>query len=98
MKLRISALAFLTVIGACSTDVELIAPGDPIPVVYCLLDPEDSIQYVRIGSTYSVYPGDTNFRPDQKEILVDQEMSVYLSIEYTDLSQKITFYGRSGHY
>jgi hypothetical protein len=91
MKLKFCALALLTALGACSTDVELIAPGDPLPVVYCLLDPEDSIQYVRIGSTYSVYPGDTNFRPDQEEILVDQEMRVYLAIEYTNLQQEITY-------
>lgn len=91
MKLNIWAIAFLSALAACTTDIELIAPGEPLPVIYCLLDPEDSIQYVRIGSTYSEYPGETDFRPDQEEILVDQEMLVYLAIEYTDLSQEITY-------
>lgn len=91
MRPPISIFACLIFLAACSTDVELIAPGEPLPVVYCLLDPEDSVQYVRLGSTYSVYPGDTDFKPDQEEILVKREMLVYLAAEYSDLSQKIVY-------
>jgi hypothetical protein len=91
-KIRFKFCVILLVATACTTEIELIVPGDPIPVVYCLLDPEDSIQYVRIGSTYSVKPGDTNFIPDQDKILVKEDMLVYLSAEYTDHSQAI-YYG-----
>lgn len=84
-------LLFAT-LTCCTTDINLIAPGDPLPVVYCLLDPEDSVQYVRLGSTYAVNPGDTNFRPDLEQILIDEEILVYLSAEYTDRQQEV-FYG-----
>jgi hypothetical protein len=93
MKYKSICLACLAFLTGCETEIDLFAPGDPVPVVYCLLDPEDSMQYVRLGSTYPVYPGDTNFRPAQDEILLKGEMEVYLSAEYSDRSQEI-YYGK----
>ncbi|MCX6223816.1 MAG: hypothetical protein NTV01_03555 [Bacteroidia bacterium] len=92
MKLRSGLWMILVAVTSCTTDLDLILPGDSLPVVYCLLDPEDSIQYVRVGSTYAVYPGNTNFKPAQDKILIDEELVVYLSAEYTDRRQEI-FYG-----
>jgi hypothetical protein len=94
MRIIPALCALLTALTACTTEIDLILPGDPLPVVYCLLDPEDSIQYVRIGSTYAVHPGDTVFKPDQKQILVDEEILVYLSAEYSDLKQEIFYASR----
>ncbi|MFO7617159.1 MAG: DUF4249 family protein [Bacteroidales bacterium] len=39
------------VIG-CTEDVDLYQEGEPTPVVYCLLDPVNSIQYLRLGRTF----------------------------------------------
>jgi hypothetical protein len=74
MKIRTIALLILSILPGCETEVNLIAPGEPIPVVYCLLDPADSIQYIRVATTYPVYPGETDFRPDQDEILVHEKV------------------------
>lgn len=93
MNLKSGFLLFLLILGAgCSTEIELIVPGDPLPVVYCLLDPEDSVQYVRLGSTYAVNPGDTAFKPSQEDILIDEEILIYLSAEYSTYAQEL-FYG-----
>lgn len=94
--MRIIAKLFTLVLAAtgCTTDIELIVPGDPLPVIYCLLDPEDSIQYVRVGSTYAVNPGDTVFRPGQDKILIHEEMLIYLSAEYSDLHQQVFYASR----
>lgn len=52
--------------------------GNPVPVVYCLLDPGTDIQYIRIGRTYH---GDSTLMesPPVKDSLVWQEqMDVYM--------------------
>ena len=93
MNLKSGFLLFLFgLLAGCSTEIGLIVPGDPLPVVYCLLDPEDSVQYVRMGSTYAVNPGDTSFKPGQEDILIDEDIQVYLSAEYSTYAQEI-FYG-----
>jgi len=91
MRIRPVLLALLLSAAGCTSEIELIMPGDPLPVVYCLLDPEDSIQYVRIGSTYAVYPGDTVFKPSQDKILLHDEIRMYLSAEYSDRTQEIIY-------
>jgi hypothetical protein len=88
---KIFGLLALATLTACTTEIELIVPGEPIPVVYCLLDPEDSVQYVRLGMTYAVQPGDTAMQPSQDEILIDQEILVYLAAEYSDVKQQIFY-------
>lgn len=92
MKIRVGFLAVLITLTGCETDIELIAPGDPLPVVYCLLDPEDSIQYVRIGSTFAVNPDNPDFKPAQDKILIHEDVLVYLTAEYSDRKQEV-FYG-----
>jgi len=94
MKLHTGLCALLAFSTACTTEIDLIVPGDPLPVVYCLLDPDDSIQYVRIGSTYVVHPGDTAFRPEQDNILVNDDILVYMSAEYSDRQQQVFYASR----
>lgn len=93
MNKKIGLLVIL-IASSCTTEIELIAPGEPLPVVYCLLDPADSVQYVRLGSTYAVQPGDTVFRPTQEEIMTDGNILVYLSAEYSDRKQEIFYANR----
>ncbi|MDD4645233.1 MAG: hypothetical protein PHY99_04515 [Bacteroidales bacterium] len=92
MRIRDGLCVILLIIAGCSTDIDLISNGGSIPVVYCLLDPEKPVQYVRIGSTYAVYPGDTTNKPTQDEILADEEIIVYLTAEYSDRKQEV-YYG-----
>lgn len=67
-----ASILVLIVLASCSDDVEVFAPPDFIPVVYCLLNPEDSVQTVRISrlfqdrksremweSVYDIYLADT---------------------------------------
>ena len=51
--LALVAAYFLTISG-CRTDFELYAPPKDIFAVYCVLNPSDSIHYVRIGAAYQV--------------------------------------------
>ena len=67
-------------------------PGDPIPVVYCLLNPDSSVQYVRVGQTYTVPLDQPGYIPGREELMIDEEIVVYLAAERTDLKQDI-YYG-----
>ncbi|MDD4645745.1 MAG: hypothetical protein PHY99_07135 [Bacteroidales bacterium] len=46
-------LALLTVLTSCSNDLDLIDPINPIPVVYCQLNPDDSVFYLTLTHSFS---------------------------------------------
>jgi hypothetical protein len=57
MQLRFLApllILLTTLLGACSTDFEVYAPEKEIRSVYCVLNPRDTVQYVRIAKAYQV--------------------------------------------
>lgn len=51
MKYLIAALAILCIIS-CSNDFEIIAPQKDIPIVYGLLTPGDTAQYIRVERAF----------------------------------------------
>lgn len=46
-------LASILAMG-CSNEIDLFEEGDTIPVVYCLLNPQEDIQYLRLAKIYTV--------------------------------------------
>lgn len=57
MKNRIFALLLvlgLVSVTACSTDFEVNAPAKEIRSVYCVLNPADTVQYVRVAKAFQV--------------------------------------------
>lgn len=77
-------IVILLCISACSEEIEMME-ADPIPVVYCLLDPSESFQYVRVGRTFNNYKIDSSFSPDQIHFF--EELEVYLVHEKEDGTQ-----------
>lgn len=51
-KLLISFCVLILAFSSCKTDVDLIAPYEEIMVVYGVLNPADSVQYVRINKAF----------------------------------------------
>lgn len=49
-----SFILTLALFGAlsCDNEIDLYSGGDPLPVVYCLLNPEADVQYVRLARSY----------------------------------------------
>lgn len=62
-RILATSVAFFALVGlpllfpSCTTDFEVYAPEKEVRVVYCVLDPTDSIQYIRIAKAYQ-YEGD----------------------------------------
>ncbi|MEA1877912.1 MAG: hypothetical protein U9N86_13735 [Bacteroidota bacterium] len=46
-------LASILAMG-CSNEIDLFEEGDTIPVVYCLLNPQEDVQYLRLAKIYTV--------------------------------------------
>lgn len=51
-KLLISFCVLILALSACKTDVDLIAPYEEIMVVYGVLNPADSVQYIRVNKAF----------------------------------------------
>ena len=55
--LNILFLSSVIIFNSCEEGVEIFS-GDPsVPIIYCLLDPFDTVQYVRISKTYTIEQG-----------------------------------------
>lgn len=50
--LCVALLGFMLLLGSCSTDFDVNAPYDNMPVVYGLLNQNDTIHYIKINKTY----------------------------------------------
>jgi hypothetical protein len=83
---------FLISSSGCNSEIDMYLPGDPIPVVYCLLNPDTSVQYVRVGQTYTIPLDQPGYVPGREELTIDEEIVVYLAAERSDLKQDI-YYG-----
>ncbi len=42
--------------SSCSNEIDINVAGDPVPIVHCLLNPDVSDQYVRLGRSYLTDP------------------------------------------
>jgi hypothetical protein len=49
----ITGILIISFLGSCSEDIQLTGTGDPIPIIYSILDSSDSIHYVRLGKSFS---------------------------------------------
>jgi hypothetical protein len=59
----IALLWFVIILSSCNEDIEIYADGQPVPIVYSLLDPASDVQYVRIGRSYQSGLADVNQPP-----------------------------------
>ena len=55
MRNSLFAALILTIIfTGCETEINVIAPADPTPVVYCILNQDSTMQYLRLSKSYIV--------------------------------------------
>jgi len=68
---------------ACNEDVDIYTAGQPVPVVYSLLDPDADVQYVRIGRSYLGSSTGADEQPESDSTVWNITHEVYME-EYTD--------------
>lgn len=83
MKTKISVLTFVifaAILGlnSCSEELEVVADSGYSPVVYCILDPADSVHYLRIGKSYLAFGNARENPPDSDSLVYDENFYAYL--------------------
>lgn len=68
--------------AACTQEIDIYTDGQPVPVVYCLLDPATEVQYVRIGRSYLGGVNGADHSPVSDSTVWDVPHEVYME-EYT---------------
>jgi len=64
--------------NSCNSDLDLIDESSYRPVVYCLLNPSEANQYVRVGKTFSVATESFGNYPPVDSLLWPVEAQVYM--------------------
>ena len=63
---------------SCEEEINVFVGGDPAPIAYCLLNPYDSVQYVRLTRTYIVDNGTSGYPSSVDSLYFDGEIQVSL--------------------
>ncbi len=57
IKYLFTTFIWLGIFCSCETELDVIAPADPTPVVYCVLNQDSTFQYLRLSKSYIVEDG-----------------------------------------
>jgi len=52
IRREILALMVLLVLASCNNEMDVMAPYKDIPIAYCMLNPSDSVQYLRLEKSF----------------------------------------------
>lgn len=87
-KLLISALSAILLsisLVSCSDEIDLI-DAETVPIVYCLLNPSDSVQVIRVSRTFESNDIDSGFSNERMQF--SEELEIYLVHEKPDNTQE----------
>lgn len=76
---------------SCSNELELTTSSDPTPVVWCLLNPDAGVQYVRLGRSFLPDPGHPDLPPVADSTVWNLSIKVYVE-EWRDSVPINTFW------
>lgn len=79
----VMVLMLIAGFAACTEEIGLYTDSEPVPIVYCLLDPADSVQYVRIGRSYQAGSNGFSESPEPDSVVWNIQHEVYIE-EYAD--------------
>ncbi|HPW66221.1 MAG TPA: hypothetical protein PLY32_03595 [Salinivirgaceae bacterium] len=89
----LSLIVTCVILVSCETDVDISGPWENIPVVYSILDPSDTIHYVRINRVFSgnesAYVMATN--PDSLMYNADLSVKIFVKNEKNHLIKTMVF-------
>ncbi|MEA1875546.1 MAG: hypothetical protein U9N86_01665 [Bacteroidota bacterium] len=66
-------------LSACSDELELVADSGYSPVVYCILNPDDSVHYLRIGKSYLAFDDVRENPPHSDSLVYHEDFYAYLA-------------------
>lgn len=76
---------------SCSTEIDINASNLDVPIIYCLLDTEDSVQYLKLNKTYLVNTAAAITKPESDSMYFEGDVQIVLEkwignkpVEYID--------------
>jgi|GEM_PF-1951878 len=89
------AFQLCLLLTSCESDINLIYESGVKPVVYCLLNPKDSIQYLRVSRSFVIKgnPEGQVISPDS--LILDEDFYAYLEFEKPDGTRDIHYFERT---
>jgi hypothetical protein len=88
--------SILISISSCESDIDLIYESTGKPVVYCLLNPTDSIQYLRVSRSFIVRGNPNGQVIPADSLVLDADFYSYLEYERPDGTREISYFETSG--
>ncbi|HBB90771.1 MAG TPA: hypothetical protein DC042_03405 [Bacteroidales bacterium] len=76
----------------CQEDIDLIYDGTSRPVAYCLLNPRDSIHYLRVSRSFIVRGNPASETIPADSLILDSEFYAYLEAESPDGSRDLNYF------
>lgn len=73
-----AGLASCLLLLSCNNEFDLETRGDPVPVVYCLLNPDGHVQYVRLGRSFLPDPKNPEAPPVADSTIWNLPVEVYM--------------------
>jgi len=88
-------IQFILFIISCKSDINVIYESGGKPVVYCLLNPKDSIQYLRVSRSFIIRgnPEGQVISPDS--LILDGDFYAYLESENPDGNREIHYFEKT---
>lgn len=90
------SVQYLLLINSCESDVNLIYESDGKPSVYCLLNPKDSIQYLRISRSFIIRGNPDGQAIPSDSLILDEDFYAYLEQERSDGTREIHYFDKTG--
>lgn len=78
--------------SSCEEDIQLIGQYGSKPIVYCLLNPDDSIHYLRISESFVTNGNPNEFEVDSDSLILHDEFYAYLEEEKSGRTGDITYF------
>lgn len=92
--IKISNLTIIAILltSGCSEEFEYFTDGRAKPTVYCLLDPSDSVHYLRISQSFIPEGQDWSIKPDPESLVYKESFYAYLVQELPAQSGKPLYF------
>lgn len=82
----------LLLASACEEDIEVLGDYGSKPIVYCLLNPDDSIHYLRISKSFMTTGSPNEFEVAPDSLLLHDDFYAYLEEEKPGRTGDITYF------
>ncbi len=84
--------SIIIVISSCDEDLQLIGQYGSKPIIYCLLNPDDSIHYMRISESFIISDNPNDYNIPSDSLILHDDFYAYVEEEKPGRIGDITYF------